>query len=143
MSRRPQQTRFDSPPAEDLRQIIQGDPVASARLTVQWGETIGRALAKNGVSVSQIRGVFGQARRIEMNWPIGANDSLYAQQSLRDLMLLKPKMQYQAQREGKIKPLVEVLSEAIDYVADDREGFQRFIDLFEAILAYHKAEGGK
>jgi CRISPR/Cas system CSM-associated protein Csm2 small subunit len=36
-----------------------------------------------------------------------------------------------------------VLSHAIDAVDSDASKFSRFADLFEAILAYHKAAGGK
>ncbi|HEX9000884.1 MAG TPA: type III-A CRISPR-associated protein Csm2, partial [Blastocatellia bacterium] len=28
-------------------------------------------------------------------------------------------------------------------VGEDKEKFERFVDFFEAILAYHKAAGGK
>jgi CRISPR-associated protein Csm2 len=69
--------------------------------------------------------------------------------AIRRLVLLKPKMAYQAARERKVKNLVNNLDEAISYVesaespAEKKERFDKFVDLFEAILAYHKAKGGK
>jgi CRISPR/Cas system CSM-associated protein Csm2 small subunit len=48
-----------------------------------------------------------------------------------------------------VKPLADVLSNAIDLVAADKDAavqakrFGYFVDLFEAILAYHTAAGGK
>ena len=38
--------------------------------------------------------------------------------------------------------LKEILTQAIDRVGDDQKKFNRFVDFFEAILAYHKAYGG-
>ena len=62
---------------------------------------------------------------------------------MRELLLLKPKLAYQAAREEKVKPLADVLEVAIDQVDGRRERFQRFVELFEAILAYHTTYGGK
>jgi len=35
-----------------------------------------------------------------------------------------------------------VLSPAVDLVQGDADNFGRFVEFFEAILAYHKAYGG-
>ena len=69
---------------------------------------------------------------------------------MRKLILLKPKMAYRARRErGRgVEELTNVLDPAIDLVmggADlktQQERFHRFVEFFEAILAYHKAAGG-
>jgi len=63
---------------------------------------------------------------------------------------LGPKMAYRARRErGQgVERLRQVLDEAINEVLaapDEKEKnqrFQRFVEFFEAILAYHKAYGG-
>jgi CRISPR-associated protein Csm2 len=86
-------------------------------------------------------------RRIEMTWPEEPQDETEeqeAEQARRELLLLKPKMAYQAKRErGRgVQTLVNVLTEAIDLVEGDRQRFQHFVDFFEATLAYHKAHGG-
>ncbi len=46
-------------------------------------------------------------------------------------------------RKSEVKPLADVLDAAIDHVGDQRERFQRLVELFEAILAYHTKYGGK
>jgi CRISPR-associated protein Csm2 len=53
-------------------------------------------------------------------------------------------MAYRAKRErGKgVEQLVAVLDPAVDLVGNDDDNFRRFVEFFEAILAYHKAYGG-
>jgi CRISPR-associated protein Csm2 len=127
----------------DLRAIIvEGD----AKVTVEQARTLGENLARQ-LTTSQIRNIFGTVRRIQMNWPedpTTETEQQRANRAQRELLLLKPKMAYQAKRErGRgVAMLTDVLSEAIDLVGDDRDNFQHFIDFFEAILAYHKAYGG-
>lgn len=147
------QTGMVKPPENVLRTIIQGEDVQSAKLTVEWAEQLGRDLKNNGLKTSQIRNVFGEVRRIEMRWPADesdARDAQAARSAERDLLLLKPKLRYQAKREQERKAsasgvddLAQVLIRSIDLVDGDRNRFQKFVDFFEAILAYHKAEGGK
>jgi CRISPR-associated protein Csm2 len=126
--------------------IVAGD----AQVTVQEAEALGKDLARK-LSTNQIRNIFGTVRRIEMNWPERPKDDAERQsaaQAQRELLLLKPKMAYQAKRErGKgVQTLTDVLAEAIDLIDIDqeeaREQFQHFVDFFEAVLAYHKAHGG-
>jgi CRISPR-associated protein Csm2 len=78
---------------------------------------------------------------------------------LRRLILLKPKMAYRQRKERgqAVGSLVGVLDPALDLVVQAQprpedaapgaannqdDNFQRFVDFFEAILAYHKAYGG-
>ena len=132
---------------ERLQDII---VACDAQVTVQEAEALGKDLARK-LSTNQIRNIFGTVRRIEMNWPERPKDDAERQsaaQAQRELLLLKPKMAYQAKRErGKgVQTLTDVLAEAIDLIDIDqeeaREQFQHFVDFFEAVLAYHKAHGG-
>lgn len=62
-----------------------------------------------------------------------------------ELLLLKPKLAYAAAKPGAKKGIIdlkEVLSTAIDNV-DDADKFKNFVNFFEAILAYHRAAGGR
>jgi CRISPR-associated protein Csm2 len=129
--------------ADVLRAIIvDGD----AEKMVKEAESLGGDLARI-LSTNQIRNIFGTVRRIEMNWPANASAE-QAARARRELVLLKPKMAYQAKRErGRgVRVLTDVLTQAIDLVVqgedDLRQRFQYFVDFFEAILAYHKAHGG-
>ena len=124
------------PSDADLKSIVvEGD---SKRL-VEWAETVGKGLATSGLTTSQICNVFGTVRQIEMQ---GYSDP--AQQ--RKLLLLKPKLAYIRGKESNrrkqqaLRDLENVLSPAIGLVEDEQH-FRNFFDFFEAILAYHRAEG--
>lgn len=136
----PQEPRI---PDADLQRIITSADMQSTQLLVQRAQEYGEFLKENGLKSSQIRNVFAQVRQIEMNWTLEDDEEHYAVQSLRELILLKPKMAYQGERIREVKPLAKLLSQCIDLVQNDRANFQRFVEFFEAILAYHKALGGK
>ena len=100
------------------------------------------------VSTSQIRNIYGTTKKIEMSLDAENVDEMYGR-----LLLLKPKMAYANGRFNKpskwgdripgFKVLVDCLSYAIDEVNGDMDRMKNFFSFFEAILAYHKAEGGK
>jgi CRISPR-associated protein Csm2 len=103
----------------------------------------------SSVSTSQIRNIFGTSKQIEMR----VNED-NVQDEYNKLLLLKPKMAYANGRfnktfgGGRAKIpgfiiLIDCLSYAIDQVKADYNRMQNFFHFFEAILAYHKAEGGK
>lgn len=125
--------------------VVQGD----TQLLVSEAKAFGRQLAKKDrLETSQIRNIFGTVRQIEMNWPRQKATEQQNRDALRQLLLLKPKMAYQASRKQSVKALQMVLNEAINKVSEGdeekaRDRFQNFVDFFEAILAYHKAFGGK
>jgi len=144
------QNASQKPQQPNLKAIIQGTDTQSARLLVDTAQRWGEYLANINLTTSQIRGIFGQVRQIEMNWPPDIDDPERARRAERDLILLKPKLAYQAQRDAEknkntkpVRELEQILSPAIDLVQGDRENFQRFVDFFEAILAYHRSAGGK
>ena len=121
---------FNDPkvPSEDLRRII---VLGDSRTLVDKAEEIGNALARQ-LTTSQIRNVFGTVRQIQMMWVPQAT-AQQQQRATRQLLLLKPKLAYQARRgRGKgVGILNRVLSPAIDLVEDSHERFQNFVDFFE------------
>lgn len=132
-------------PNEDvLEQILAGD----VEQLVTWADKVGRGLAQNErLTTAQVRSFFGAVRQIE-----GRVDPRMQQledAAHRDLVLLKPKLAYQAQREIEnrkgegVMRLKEVLAPAIDLVGHDAQRFRHLVQFFEAILAYHKAAGGR
>lgn len=129
----------------DLKAMITKSDPASAKLLVDHAKDLGHQLKNANLTTSQIRALFGEVRQIQAQLSIGEQ-----QRALRKLILLKPKMAYRARRErGRgVEELTSVLDPAIDLVVggSDQEiqeqHFQRFVDFFEAILAYHKAAGG-
>ncbi len=129
---------------QDVRKILDGDPI----LLVNEAERFGKELARTKLSKSQMRNAYGTVRRIEATWQADGDQKLIRDQ-LRNVLLLKPRLAYQAKRKDEVRPLADVLSDAIDYIAADRsvvvqsDRFQRFVELFEAIIAYHTSYGGK
>ena len=133
-------------PSSDLKTIITDRNGAQA--LVQQAESLGSQLKEMGLTTSQIRALFGEVRQIQAQWGMDEGDN--RQKALRRLILLKPKMAYRARKErGRaVQELVDVLLPALDEVVQERnlrkqsENFQRFVEFFEAILAYHRAYGG-
>lgn len=131
----------------DLQAVITKSDPRSTKLLVDHAEELGGRLKNANLTTSQIRALFGEVRQIQAQLSIGEQERARA---LRKLILLKPKMAYRARRErGRgVEELTSVLDPAIDLVVggSDQEtqeqNFQRFVDFFEAILAYHKAAGG-
>lgn len=130
----------------ELKTIItQAD---SALALVTYAEALGKSLKSAGLNTSQIRALFGEVRQIQAQW--GMDDAEQQQLARRRLVLLKPKMAYRARRASgrAVQQLVDELQPALDFVVQERDiakqsqNFQRFVEFFEAILAYHKAAGG-
>ena len=110
---------------------------------VTFAQQTASQLVNASLTRSQIRGIFTEVRKLEAIWesrPIEAQ---------RRLNMLKPKLDYQAARIPAVKTLKDVLTQAIDEVnkapSDEERNrrFRVFMDLFEAILAYHRAQGGR
>ena len=116
-------------------------------VTVDFAERFGKYLGqngkdpqsgdfvKNGMTTSQLRRFFGEVKRQQMQ---GYDPTRF--------ILLKPKLAYAVGRAKKDKTISHykiadfylVMSNAIDLVKDEKS-FGNFINIFEAIVAYHKA----
>lgn len=112
---------------------------------VNFTEEFGKYLAKddeNGkaLTTSQLRKFFGAVKQIQMK----------SEFDLTDVLLLKPKLAYAVGRAKgnnkgknvKIEDFNDVIVSGINLVTN-KEQFKRFVSIFEAIVAYHKAAGGK
>lgn len=118
----------------------------SAKLLVQEAEVFGKVIKNGGLTTAQIRNIFGTVKKLENKLAQREDKDENFKSKIGDpLILLKPKLAYAAARH-KRKPgltaLTNVLSDAIDLVKS-KEDFERFVNFFEAILAYHRAAGGK
>lgn len=98
------------------------------KFTDDFGKFLSRPL-----STSQIRNIYGELKRIQMK---GFEKEKTA------FLLLKPKLAYATARSYSLKPLAEVFNKAFDSIENENH-FQNFMDFMEAVLAYHKAYGGK
>ena len=111
----------------DARVITEG-----GEILVKEAEQQGQQLARN-LTTSQIRNIYGAVKKMQMKGELDTHKFL----------MLKPKLAYAAKRHGGgVDTLKDVLTQAIDLVGNDSKKFNRFVDFFEAILAYHKFYGG-
>jgi CRISPR-associated protein Csm2 len=138
VNQRQEQPRATISPEDVQAVIVEGD----AEQLIKRAREIGRVLKGAGLSMAQIRGIFGTVRRIEMRWTKESSEKT-RKQAMRQLLLLQPKLEYQARRQKEVEGLKDVLIPAIKQVQGDRERFGHFVEFFEAILAYHVAAGGK
>lgn len=117
--------------------------------TVEFAKEFGEHLAKEedneaALTTSQLRKFFGEVKRQQL---VGFNETEFA--------MLKPKLAYavgrakQNARKNKYQKIEDfnfVISDAIDKVLkspDKVRSFKNFINVFEAIVAYHKSEEKK
>ena len=111
---------------------------------IAYAEEFGRSLATGKksevLSTSQIRNVFGEVQRMRMK---GFNEPAF--------LLLKPRLVYSTMRNGTdgsrdfkdvFEPAIDAVIEP-DFEDEKQQRFERFADFFEAVLAYHRAFGGK
>ena len=112
----------------DARVITEG-----GEILVETAEQLGQQLARERLTTSQVRNIYGAVKKMQMKGELDTHKFL----------MLKPKLAYAAKRHGGgVDTLKDVLTQAIDLVGNDSKKFNRFVDFFEAILAYHKFYGG-
>ena len=130
----------------NIREIMYEDQTG-AKL-VNEAESLAAELVKYNATRTQIRNIFTEVRQIEASWNVDRT------KSMRRLNMLIPKLKYQekrAEKQGRspLTPLVNALIGAIRLVSaanDEKEQdelFNKFAQLFEAILAYHHSMGGR
>ena len=110
---------------------------------VDFCEKVAEYLKNRGLTNSQIRNIYGEIMRIYMK---GADKEKTA------LLLLKPKIAYMRAKAGNnpkgldfIEQLYNTIYNVLD--KDNNENlshqFENVLYIMEAILAYHKAKGGR
>ncbi len=90
----------------------------------------GRGTIAGKLTTNQLRKFFGEVKRQQLQG--------YAESSF---VMLKPKLAYavgRADKKNKIRDFYRVISGAMSYVHDEKQ-FKNFVQIFEAIVAYHKA----
>lgn len=103
--------------------------------TVDFARDFGKDLKNKNFSNSQIRNVYGELKRIELKGYENEKTSF---------LLLKPKVAYadSRQRNDGMRNFKRVFDKAYDSI-DNEKSFSNFMQIMEAILAYHKSFGGK
>lgn len=106
-------------------------------------QELGKEIKNKGLTTSQIRQVFTRLKSIEAKG--------YVKQKT-DFLMLKPYLAYAAGRQDRViglKIFKEKITMGIDAVFESGSSeeeptrFVNFCKLFEAVLAYHRAFGGK
>ena len=100
-----------------------------------FAEKLGEYMANNGLTNSKIRSIYGEMKRIQMGEFEKEKASFY---------LLRPKVAYALGRDPKNRGLIlfKILFENCSKEVTDKKSFFNFCNIFEAVLAYHKAFGG-
>lgn len=99
---------------------------------VEYAEKLGRHLAANRMTTSQVRNLFSAAKRIDYTDKKGPYEK----------NLLRAQFAYNAGRFSEVRDFQRVADKALECIKNG-EQFTRFINFFEAVVAYHKAAGGK
>jgi CRISPR-associated protein Csm2 len=130
---------------EAIKAVITADE--SGEMLVTFSKQVADRLVNNGLKNAQIRNFFSEVRQIQTVW----NQEGTKSDALRRLNMLKPKLAYQTMRAREVEYLRDVLTKAIDLV--NRAGapgdknldkaFKRFVDFYEAVLAYHYSAGDR
>ncbi|MCS6800680.1 MAG: type III-A CRISPR-associated protein Csm2 [Chloroflexota bacterium] len=131
-------------PAEPLRPIDPADLRAiivdgNAGVIVQEAQRVARVLAGERLEARQatsgaLRVLWGELRRIELDWPTDEG---------RALPLVKPRLAYLAGRAAGVgrgvTDLYQTLAPAVDLVGNDRDRFDHLVHFVEALMAYFYA----
>lgn len=112
---------------------------------ITYAEKLGIKLVEERFTTSQIRNFYGELKRIQLK-------SITGDKQKSAFHLLHPKLAYAAKRAEKTggrgaTTFKNEILKAHQAVNIDQEGFDKrfenFCDLCEAILAFHKANGGR
>jgi CRISPR-associated protein Csm2 len=124
--------------------ISQGITVQAVNFAEKLGEFLcdkqhdGRA-GRLAMTTSQIRNFFGEIKRIQAKG---------YDKEISSFLLIRPKLAYAEARvksktaNSRIEDFRKVMEKAHVSVQNSTQ-FQNFVDFLEAVLAYHKAAGGK
>lgn len=117
---------------------------------VKWCDSFGKFLApqdggndKKALTTSQLRRFFGEVKRIQMQ----------KEYDMASIAMLNPMLAYAVGRDKdkygvsktRIAEFQEEISKAVSAIRTDhkQEDYDNFINIFEAIVAYHKYYGGQ
>lgn len=118
--------------ASAVDKFMNPDEDPHGALLIENAEKLAQHLKAEGMTTSQIRNLFTAVRRINYK----DDDGPY------EVSMLRAKFAYAAGRHKSITGLQRVVDEALKCIKNERQ-FQRFVDFFEAVVAYHRALGGR
>lgn len=98
--------------------------------TVELAEKAAKYMGDKGVTTSQIRNIYGEIKRIQMNY----------EAERVAFLLLKPKVAYMLARNKNndgLKLFNDIFKAAAQYVVNDST-YTNFCNMMEALVAYHR-----
>jgi len=118
------------PPNIDLSVL---EKIVDTELMKEWGHYLATGSEKEKVKTTQLRKFFGAVKKIQADFENKKNE----------IVLLSPKLAYAVGRNknNKVKDLYSLLNPLINNINEDKKKFKNFVNVFEAIVAYHKEKG--
>lgn len=116
---------------EKVKEAIDSSKDPNGRELVEAAKEMAKICKKEGMTTSQIRHLFQEVQRITRQ-----------ENFLYEVSKLRYKFAYTAGRHEQVRPLQEVAEEVLAQIKN-KDHLQRFRDFFEAVVAYHRALGGK
>ncbi|HAX80743.1 MAG TPA: type III-A CRISPR-associated protein Csm2 [Cyanobacteria bacterium UBA11372] len=132
----------------DIKGTLKYYPI---RDLVKEAEAFGKSIKDRGLKTNQIRKFLDTVNRLKVEIKVQIKNQTTDSGVIfltdlpkidSELVLLKQKLAYASARQDAVKPLKEVMDAAIEKV-EDSDDFERFFQLIESIIAYHKAAGGE
>lgn len=105
-----------------------------ARQLVDDARTLATVSKDKDLKTAQIRKIYGTVKELELT--MRSKGFQYDR-----IVFLLPKLAYAANKKREVDNLRDVLSACIDKIQNDENGpddFERFVNFFEAVLAYHR-----
>lgn len=99
---------------------------------VDLAHEFGKTLVGEHVTTSQIRKFYYDVKRL----------SYTIEKAKVDLQMIRPRLAYAKGKKPELASFQKIMENLINSISTDKE-LEGFKDFFEAIIAYHKAEGGK
>lgn len=115
--------------------------------TIHFAEEFGKYCQNKKLSSTQLRNIFGELKNIQLRLLNNEFDKERGR-----ILLMRAKMAYAVARDSnsrnnnsrnKIMGDFQKIFELAHKEIKDIQTFNRFVDFFTAIIAYHKAAGGK
>lgn len=135
---RPREDRSNTEELQKLvREAMKEETDRDGDKLIDCAQKIAEILVKrNNVSSSRLRKLYTEARKIALT-------SGKAKSNAYEINLLRARLAYTAARESGLKEFQQIMDIALQEVKQPQGKYERFLHLFEAIVAYHRLYGGR
>lgn len=118
----------------DAAKILRKEEDRYGEMLFEYAEKVGKKAKEDRITVSQIRKIFSEVKKLEYD-----EEGNYRYR----LRIVKSQMAYTAGRFSNLKDFRNIFNVLIDEtLKGGEEELKRFKNFFEAVIAYHRAYGG-